>query len=373
MYRRLILKITAILLVVIFSTQSSVTMLSARTEDNGFIIASELNISLDAFNAWTMDTPDLGSCPEIWVAQVLAMQEHSLAVFEEILLHADVVYNHHDIGDRSRFGDNYQIDLMYSIFADSINVIPYEQQQEIASIEWMAEEIFQFYQRYGFFPDEEEFMASVLLGARAAIPIDPSTAVTIFQQLGFFVTQFAVSTAAARIGSIIGLGAAIPVVQVVALVTGAAIISGGIVIVMAIAAANAHAISWEINRMLNSNMWDPEIANRAVVQAQMIVAATQSGFRHFAATRFNGPGGGIVINFPIDHHTAVWAISQPQPAFLDIFSPWIWDAFNVVANAFPGTTPILDRPHNPFMPLNFPHWHPIDRRTFISHSFFYFM
>lgn len=319
---------------------------------------------------------DMISDPSIWVNEVLAIQEQMLREAEEFHARNSV----HESDSITPFNFNlhgsssfYEPELIHGLRAWEFESLAIEVQEELANLDYLAELIVLFYKSYGFIPDAEEFFASY--GSRSSITANDAS--RIFAELGFLVQSFAVSASAAWIGIRIGLVAAIPVAQVVALVTGVTIISGGLLLAIIGAYANAHAIAHELRTMVGSDAWRTEVAVNNIAQTQAFDRARNSGHTHFIASRTNTPGGGVLIGHQIDVFSATARLTFPEPFVRDVFSVSMEAAGGIARAAVEvlghGHSWVLHPGHNLVnQPLNRPHFNVfrISPRVEFGHSFY---
>ena len=369
MYNRVFKKFIALLLFVVLLSQSSISVIasSRRASELGELFA-EIGICPIASSIWISSIDiDWASGPENWVPYVLAIQESTFAAFEEslVIARSDIVES-----EARNFTpvctEIIESQIIYGMPIDVFNAMTLSKQAEIRNLEVLAASIFDFYTAYGFFPTQDEFVSYHSLGvsassSRSDFPIIPMStceltqAVSIFQQMGIWVSNFAVSLAAARIGTIAAIGAAIPIIQVVALVVGTTIVVGGIMLGLAAAYANMMAISWELHWMMaHTSAWDRAVAENTIRQTRAIQNARLSGFQHFAAQRHWGPGGGVLILWPITRELAITAMSGGADTF-STSRPLAHSLAMVLS-----TQVRLDWGHRLYKyPLNLPHYHPI--------------
>jgi hypothetical protein len=285
------------------------------------IVAVFATSTIPAFAQGQGGLDDFTIDPNCWMMSALIQQEEVLRSIEAFWADFDAP----EIVLPLAFGVEYEChDLVFGMTQSQFNELPPEIQQEIAGLEMLATLIFDYYQKHGYFPTEEEFMAS--LSPRARMDITMNDGVNIFRQLGQTVSSFSLASVAAYIGAVVGKFTAIPIMQVVALATGVTLIAAGLVLVIAVAYTNVIRISNAMAGMLSST-WSPAHTRNAILLTQAMVHAKNSGFRIFQAIPFNGPGGGVLIGSPF--HTPE-AAAQWHSWGQDTFSITATDAFAVV-------------------------------------------
>lgn len=354
---RLLKKFMATLLVVVLFSQST---LFALTPNIGYTDEhTVVNAIID---------------PSIWVAEILEIQAEMLESWgyweatREPLNEAIVSAMSVNVLD--------EVDVIHGMSSEAFENLPTGIQHEIVHIDMLAAMIFNFYEQYGFFPDEDEF-SDYLSRRRNSMTIDDT--VLMFLLKGFQTTAFAVANAIAQIGAGIGLAFPIPAIQAVALVAGTTIVAGGgILLAMAATVFFSAQIAQTLHWMLANNPgWNPAIAQANIWQTDMVDQARRSGHEHFRARRALVPSGGIVIGHPFNNIAEAaghLAMGQGHDTFSSSFA-----LAGAVATASTGFQPYLDRnPHNSTnQPLNLPHFHPLrgtnsSRDRISSHAWFPF-
>lgn len=328
-------KVVAIILSITFLTQSTLLSYGNVTSDS-----------------------DMFSDPTMWVPHVLAIHAEldQMKDFTGSLPQA-----FHDIPTEMQEPVFFEdVAVISGMLADEFLALPDELQREIVELDILAAMLFDFYSTYGFFPEEDEFMSALADSPQGrAMTITAAQSVTTFSNMGFTVTSFAVSQMAAWIATTIGLVAALPVVQIVAIAAGSTIIvGGGILLATTVANRERGLISSQMGGMLGT-AWSRTIGENAIRQTAELAEAKRNGSNHFMATRFGGAGGGIAIGAPLvsEASAIAWLLTRG-----DTFSRTQQLAFNMTLAAArtvaPDAVPQMDLAHNTVnQPLNRAHYH----------------
>jgi uncharacterized membrane protein (Fun14 family) len=344
MARKNLLKtLTAFLLIAVFFIQSS----------------SQIFATFNDYNR----ANDLLVDPSIWVAEVLAIQEEMLREVEEQQANFDILHSNFS----APLVDFEKPELVFGMTIEAFEALGYEEQREIIGLDQLTERIMDYYQRYGYLPTMEQFVAHPAR-ARELTFISPEESVGVFRAMGFNVPAFEVSRAAAGIGGLVGVF--VPVIQVIALVVGATIVAvAGLALVGEILNIRRFEISNILATMVNSSAWDRRVAENAASQTAAFANARNSGWRHFAARAINTPGGGILISpVGITNEQAIGLLSTTT-LNSHTFSITRGDA-GVVARAAASRAGGIALHHNAHTgggryPLNRPHYNVVHPRNAI--------
>ena len=343
-------KATALLLMLVFILQSTSILLandSISNTDNPF------------------------ADPAIWVPIVLEMQEQMLREADDFWANSELSRYGVDLPRELQvnYCDN---DLIFGMRTAEFASLAPEIQLEIEFMELLAAIIFDYYMQNGYWLDKNSFSASLSAENTASLAnvapfMTANDASLLFQEKGFQVSALAVAAQAAWIAVKVGLMAAIPVIQVVALAVGATILVGGLIAAIHSAFTNRSAIAGNMGNMLGS-MWSRQLAENTIVQARDLAISRNSGFIHFIALRlFDRVGGGIIVGPPLNVGQAVARHKTGFGLGRDTFSASFHLAMSLAQTIHHSWTisgiPSLEIftrqhfPHNRNMPLNLPHLH----------------
>lgn len=163
--------------------------------------------------------------------------------------------------------------------------------------------------------------------SRAGICFEPADPCAIFKSIGYTYTLAQISKQLVAIGSKISLGFAFPVIELIALVVGAVIVTMSVAIAYCAAAVAANDLiyGWYYNNKTQVKEADETTA--------LVVAQYQSGSRYWEVFRRDYFGkGGVRFSRPIPIKTAksYIALNKQDEFFPDVFCVLYTDARELV-------------------------------------------
>lgn len=201
----------------------------------------------------------------------------------------------------------------------------------------------------GKFPDQpgDTSGTNATVGV-ASTYVSTAEGVVILSEIGISMTETVLAQRLAAIGALAALDGPLPVADFIALVTGVIIVGDYVVNQLS---ANRTAVVNYIGQYVGTTY--SSNANTSIIASANITQYVSQGYRHFAAWRYNGAGGGITVGGPLNYSNAVARLASA-----DVYSPLPGDAYKVADGASFGSWPIWDSAHNTSnQPNNRPHWH----------------
>lgn len=233
-----------------------------------------------------------------------------------------------------------------------------EELAELAQIDALAQEYYDYYQIHGVYPNEAQDNAegseetlpplndAVIQGATA---VTTAEGVTILEQIGIRYTQSQLAARLATLGTIAMLDGPLPVGDFIALVTGVCIFG----YMVATLEWKGDAIAANIGTYEGLSYQEKALYSKST--SVTVRNNIRNGYKHFTAVLYNGPGGGIMVGPYISLQTAITRLDSN----LNTFSATKSDAFQAALGASAVSGPAEHTPHNVSQqPNNLPHYHP---------------
>lgn len=205
--------------------------------------------------------------------------------------------------------------------------------------------------------------------SRAGICFEPDDVCAIFKSIGYTYTLAQISKQLVAIGSKISLGFAFPVIELIALVVGAVIVTMSVAIIYCAASvvANDLIIGWYLYN-------EKQIKAASKTTAQ-VVADTQSGTTFWRAHRvdFGGLGGVAILNSISETEALGYVVADKESKiFPEVFCINKSTACDLAKLAFGGTATPPEAHRSDGQILNMQHVHAIKPGGVRGHTHIFF-